>query len=401
MSSALGIEVFEQPAGCTSGISCDKPGHIHHWPTQGQIMIERCEHYCLFCTGAKAQKRWSSAWFLRRHIRTAHAANEFPNLEISEGWGRRPDGNARPIQKKRPPPGSNRKRSKMLLMQRSPGMSTGNTPPLFLSTTPPAGHPYTTSPALIMQTGNNIGVAYDAAGNLLYPSMAHGQTMSPVHDSSVQSSFGSAQFSSQYTSTPATSFSDYNPNEVVDDSLVELRLRAALAPELLESPPTAATLQDTATFHNAQTFASAPELAFQGSTVSPQDMYLFHEGDSINPLAVMNNSIGLALSAERHNDVNIDFDISEFLNEEATALLTTTAPFAELQNVDSGFAAFANSAVFDHDTTTNGTNASHELYDSYHINDNTSSFSFGLSDLDMEFNPVDFDMSSTTFTFDS
>lgn len=92
-------------------MACDKPNHAHSWSTDGELEIERCEHYCLFCTGVKAQKRWSSAWFLRRHVRETHAKGEFSTLVVSEGWARRPTGNTRPQFKKQRAPGSNKKRA--------------------------------------------------------------------------------------------------------------------------------------------------------------------------------------------------------------------------------------------------------------------------------------------------
>jgi len=64
---------------------CDRASHNHVWVTSGTLVIERCERFCMFCTGDNAAHRFGHAWFLRRHVRGVHG-KEYPNLEVSEGW---------------------------------------------------------------------------------------------------------------------------------------------------------------------------------------------------------------------------------------------------------------------------------------------------------------------------
>lgn len=91
------------------GCACE--GHQHVWPTSGTLTIERCEHYCAFCVGEKADKHWMSAWHIRRHVREFHGKRGFDNLVVEVGWKNKPEGNLKPENKKKPAPGSNRKRA--------------------------------------------------------------------------------------------------------------------------------------------------------------------------------------------------------------------------------------------------------------------------------------------------
>lgn len=66
---------------------CNEPSHHHEWPDKGELVIEKCERYCAYCTGAHARHEWKFAWFLRRHVRTVHLkSGDKPNVTVSEGW---------------------------------------------------------------------------------------------------------------------------------------------------------------------------------------------------------------------------------------------------------------------------------------------------------------------------
>lgn len=66
---------------------CTKAEHTHNWPTQGQLVIERCERFCDYCTGADAKHSWKFAWFLRRHVKAVHIqSGEHPDVHMAEGW---------------------------------------------------------------------------------------------------------------------------------------------------------------------------------------------------------------------------------------------------------------------------------------------------------------------------
>ena len=66
---------------------CSKPNHVHQWPTTGEFNIERCEHFCSWCTGENAKHRWKFAWFLRRHVMMVHIdKGKFPNIVLGESW---------------------------------------------------------------------------------------------------------------------------------------------------------------------------------------------------------------------------------------------------------------------------------------------------------------------------
>ncbi|KAK5112033.1 hypothetical protein LTR62_004567 [Meristemomyces frigidus] len=89
---------------------CDNVGHSHPWPTSGQLIIERCENICNYCTGADRKHKWKFAWFLRRHVNKVHIAHgDYPDVVLADGWTRAKDGLARPTQpKKKAPPRSAR-----------------------------------------------------------------------------------------------------------------------------------------------------------------------------------------------------------------------------------------------------------------------------------------------------
>lgn len=67
---------------------CNNPEHDHPtWPTSGTLIIQRCEVFCAFCEGDKANHRWKFAWFLRRHIEGVHIKHgPYKNLTVSPGW---------------------------------------------------------------------------------------------------------------------------------------------------------------------------------------------------------------------------------------------------------------------------------------------------------------------------
>ncbi|KAM3419426.1 hypothetical protein BST61_g5353 [Cercospora zeina] len=70
-------------------MGCCETGHSHAWPTDGVLVIQRCEVRCNFCTGAKATKPWKYAWFLRRHVRAIHCKpgkGENFDLQVSTQW---------------------------------------------------------------------------------------------------------------------------------------------------------------------------------------------------------------------------------------------------------------------------------------------------------------------------
>ncbi|KAF2207868.1 hypothetical protein CERZMDRAFT_101893 [Cercospora zeae-maydis SCOH1-5] len=70
-------------------MGCCETGHSHAWPTDGVLVIQRCEVRCNFCTGAKATKPWKYAWFLRRHVRAIHCKpgkGENYDLQVSTQW---------------------------------------------------------------------------------------------------------------------------------------------------------------------------------------------------------------------------------------------------------------------------------------------------------------------------
>ena len=66
---------------------CDKANHTHQWPTTGEFKIERCEHFCHWCTGENRKHNWKFAWFLRRHVDAVHIkSGEFANAVLMGGW---------------------------------------------------------------------------------------------------------------------------------------------------------------------------------------------------------------------------------------------------------------------------------------------------------------------------
>ncbi|CAK1355196.1 unnamed protein product [Cercospora beticola] len=70
-------------------MGCCETGHSHSWPTDGVLVIQRCEVRCNFCTGDKATKPWKYAWFLRRHVRAIHCKKgkgEGFDLQVSTQW---------------------------------------------------------------------------------------------------------------------------------------------------------------------------------------------------------------------------------------------------------------------------------------------------------------------------
>ncbi|KAI5369571.1 hypothetical protein Slin15195_G004460 [Septoria linicola] len=75
-------------------MGCKETGHSHAWPTDGVLVIQRCEIRCNFCTGHKAIKEWKYAWFLRRHVRAIHCKGgkgEKYDLEVSTQWKAKSD----------------------------------------------------------------------------------------------------------------------------------------------------------------------------------------------------------------------------------------------------------------------------------------------------------------------
>lgn len=60
---------------------CKDPAHTHVWPTEGLLVIERCEKQCAFCGN-----EFNHAWFLRRHVKQVHKKREYQELFVSEGW---------------------------------------------------------------------------------------------------------------------------------------------------------------------------------------------------------------------------------------------------------------------------------------------------------------------------
>lgn len=66
---------------------CDIDEHTHVWPVKGQLIIEKCERYCQFCTGDHAKHHWKFAWFLRRHVKAVHVnGGDYPEVIVSDGW---------------------------------------------------------------------------------------------------------------------------------------------------------------------------------------------------------------------------------------------------------------------------------------------------------------------------
>lgn len=66
---------------------CHIDSHEHNWPTEGELIIEKCEHFCGYCDGPARDHEWKFPWFLRRHVRTVHVTRgDYPDVDVSDGW---------------------------------------------------------------------------------------------------------------------------------------------------------------------------------------------------------------------------------------------------------------------------------------------------------------------------
>ncbi|KAK5136048.1 hypothetical protein LTR08_004302 [Meristemomyces frigidus] len=174
---------------------CQKENHTHVWPLAGPLTIERCEHYCMYCTGENRRHNWKFAWFLRRHVEAVHIkGGDFADVQLAAGWTRAKGGNAKGTPKKKAPARRARKNAESPEATPSPPSTHRNVD----LTANAALYPTSSAESMHVATDNNFFSNNPADGS------------SPFNDSPCPFADGSSPHSSWISDVPPRPEFDFN-----------------------------------------------------------------------------------------------------------------------------------------------------------------------------------------------